>query len=355
MAGARRNRDQPDAGGSSLCFECIGAQRRFTHPMTPSPWSQTSPASTPDAAPRAASAVVVVIAVLLAAAVAGGTAWWLQSARVAAKEQERAAAAAELNALAARVQSAETTAADAAQRVKKAEADAQAAKAQASDGVTQLDAARRDAAAVRTERDEARASLTATRADLDRLKANDLDPGALPLMDLSKLVSGLRDMRVAADVQVAGPALASVDKDTVEKSLKTAMSAAGINPAAQSPFKLAVFVSVGKEQPRRALGVMVLLLRSMKVPGESGQREVAVWGQQRTSSCSDAEAAGQVDGLLEELAKEVANAAGIRSSAGATPPPLTPPTPPSTPPSPPPTTPPTAPPPAPPSNPNGTP
>jgi DNA mismatch repair protein MutS2 len=113
--------------------------------------------------------------------------------------------------------------------------------------------------------------------------------------------------------------------------LQKAMTAAGINPAAQSPFKMAVFVSVGKEQPRRSLGVMVLLLRSMKVPGENGQREVAVWGQQRTSSCSDAEAAAQLQGLLEELSNELARAGGLRANGAGATPPATPPTPPSTP------------------------
>lgn len=300
--------------------------------MTQSPWSQSTPASTPSDLPRTVSGPVIAIAVIIAAAISGGAAWWLQSSRVEAKEQERASAAAELNALAARVQSAETAAADATQRVKKAEAEVQAAKSQAADSVNQLDAARRDAAAVRTERDEARASITAMRADMDRMKANDLDPGALPMVDLAKLLAGTKDMRSSLDVQVAGAALASMEKAAVEKSLQKAMTAAGINPAAQSPFKVAVFVSLGKEQPRRALGVMVLLLRSMKVPGENAQREVAVWGQQRTSSCSDAEAAAQLQGLLEELSNELATAGGMRAgsnAAGSTPP--TPPAPPSTP------------------------
>ena len=281
--------------------------------------------------PRTVSGPVIAIAVIIAAAISGGAAWWLQGSRVEAKEQERAAAAAELNALAARVQSAETAAADATQRVKKAEAEVQAAKAQAADSVTQLDTARRDAASVRTERDEARASVTAMRADMDRMKANDLDPGALPVVELTKVIAGTKDMRTSLDVQVAGAALASMEKATVEKSLQKAMTAAGINPAAQSPFKVAVFVSLGKEQPRRALGVMVLLLRSMKVPGENGQREVAVWGQQRTSSCSDAEAAAQLQGLLEELSNELATAGGLRANGAGATPPATPPTPPSTP------------------------
>jgi hypothetical protein len=236
-----------------------------------------------------------------------------------------------LNALAARVQSAETTAADATQRVKKAEAEVQAAKAQAAESVTQLDTARRDAASVRTERDEARAAITAMRADMDRMKANDLDPGALPVVELTKVLAGNKDIRSSLDVQVAGAALASMEKAAVEKTLQKAMTAAGINPAAQSPFKMAVFVSVGKEQPRRSLGVMVLLLRSMKVPGENGQREVAVWGQQRTSSCSDAEAAAQLQGLLEELSNELAMAGGLRANGAGATPPATPPTPPSTP------------------------
>lgn len=299
--------------------------------MTQSPWNQPTPASTPSDLPRTVSGPVIAIAVIIAAAISGGAAWWLQGSRVEAKEQERAAAAAELNALAARVQSAETAAADATQRVKKAEAEVQAAKSQAADSVNQLDTARRDAASVRTERDEARASITSMRADMDRMKANDLDPGALPVVELTKVLAGNKDIRSSLDVQVAGAALASMEKAVVEKSLQKAMTAAGINPAAQSPFKMAVFVSLGKEQPRRSLGVMVLLLRSMKVPGENGQREVAVWGQQRTSSCSDAEAAAQLQGLLEELSNELAMAGGLRANGAGATPPATPPTPPSTP------------------------
>lgn len=299
--------------------------------MTQSPWNQPTPASTPSDLPRTVSGPVIAIAVIIAAAISGGAAWWLQGSRVEAKEQERAAAAAELNALAARVQSAETAAADATQRVKKAEAEVQAAKSQAADSVNQLDTARRDAASVRTERDEARASITSMRADMDRMKANDLDPGALPVVELTKVLAGNKDIRSSLDVQVAGAALASMEKAALEKTLQKAMTAAGINPAAQSPFKIAVFVSLGKEQPRRSLGVMMLLLRSMKVPGENGQREVAVWGQQRTSSCSDAEAAAQLQGLLEELSNELAMAGGLRANGPGATPPATPPTPPSTP------------------------
>jgi hypothetical protein len=82
---------------------------------------------------------------------------------------------------------------------------------------------------------------------------------------------------------------------------------------------MAVFITVGREKVR-SIGVMMLVLRNMKVPGEPGSREVAVWGQQRTSSASDAEAAAQVKGLLEELCRDFSSMAGVGASAPTQPP-----------------------------------
>lgn len=290
--------------------------------MTESPWTQGQPAasSSPAAASRTVSGVVVAIAVLLGSAVSGGLAWWLQSSRVEAKEQERAAAAAEVAGLAARVQAAEASAATAAQRVQQAEAAGEAARKQVAEGSAQLDAARRDAASVRAERDESRAQLATARTELDRTRAADLDPGSLPSMDLTKVFSGAGvSVRTQVDVQVVGGSVADFDPAGAQKSLAAGLGAAGFTPASQSPFKVAVFVSLGKDQPRRTLGVMLLLLRNMKVPGESGSREVAVWGQQRTSLVTDAEATGQLRGLLEELSRELG--AAVLARAPAAPPP----------------------------------
>jgi hypothetical protein len=274
--------------------------------------------------------VVVALAVIAGSAVSGGLAWWLQSSRVEAKEQERAAAAAEVAGLAARVQTAEAAAATAAQRVQQADAATEAARKQVAEGSAQLDAARRDAAAARTERDESRSQFAAAKTELDRLRAADLDPGSLPSMDLTKLFAGAKaQVRSQVDVQVVGAGVSDFDQAGLQKTLTAGLLGAGLSSVSQSPFKVAVFVSLGKDQPRRTLGVMMLLLRNMKVPGESGSREVAVWGQQRTSLVTDAEATGQARGLFEELSRELAAAvlvpAPATSAAPSTPPPAAPP------------------------------
>ncbi|NBX25898.1 MAG: hypothetical protein EBQ99_07595 [Planctomycetes bacterium] len=273
--------------------------------------------------------MVVAIAVLAGSAVSGGLAWWLQGSRVEAKEQERAAAAAEVAGLAARVQTAEAAAATAAQRVQQADAATEAARKQVTEGTAQLDVARRDAAAARTERDEARSQFGAAKTELDRLRAADLDPGALPSLDLTRVFAGAgAKVRSQVDVQVVGAGVNDFDQAGLQKSLGAGLQAAGITAVGQSPFKVAVFVSLGKDQPRRSLGIMMLLLRNMKVPGEPGSREVAVWGQQRTSLVSDAEATGQARALLEELSRELGAAVLVKTPAAAaptSPPPAAPP------------------------------
>lgn len=287
--------------------------------MSESPWSKTAaPSAEPER--RTVSGPVVVVAVVLAALAAGGLAWWLQDARVRMKEQERAAAAAELAGLVSRVQAAESGAAASAQQLKQAQAAAEASARQVADVTGQLDTARKDAATVRTERDEARSGLGAARTELERMRASDLDPGALPALDLGKVFAGTTKVRTAVDLLVVGPMVTGLGKDDIDALLAKALQDAGLEAAPQSPFRIALFVSLGKDQPRRALGVMMLALRSMKVPGESGSREVAVWGQQRTCTVSDAEASGQLRGLLEELGGELARSIGVRTAAPAAPP-----------------------------------
>lgn len=287
--------------------------------MSESPWNQPSAASA-EPERRTVSGPVVVVAVVLAALASGAIAWWLQDARVRMKEQERAAAAAELAGLVTRVQSAESAAAAAAQQLKQAQAAAEASAKQVTDAGAQLDAARRDGATVRTERDEARSSLAAARGELDRQKAADLDPGALPSLDLTKVFAGTTKVRTAVDLLVVGPAVNGLSKDAIDAVLGKSLLQGGLEAAPQSPFRVALFVSLGKDQPRRALGVMMLALRSMKVPGEAGSREVAVWGQQRTCTVSDAEASSQLQGLLDELAGELARSVGAKPAASAAPP-----------------------------------
>ena len=120
--------------------------------------------------------------------------------------------------------------------------------------------------------------------------------------------------------RVAGAnAVPGFDKAEAEKALVASMQGSGLAAVQQSPFRVALFVTVGKEKVR-SIGVMMLVLRTMKVPGEAGSREVAVWGQQRTSSASDAEAAAQMKGLLDELCKEFVAMAGLSSAAPAQPP-----------------------------------
>lgn len=284
--------------------------------MSESPWNQpTAASSSPER--RTVSGPIIVVAVVIAALASGGLAWWLQDARVRLKEQERAAAAAELAGLVSRVQAAESGAAAAAQQLKQAQASAEASAKQAADANAQLDTIRRDGASVRTERDEARSGLTAARAELDRMKANDLDPGALPALDLSKVFGGVTKVRTAVDLMVAGPAVNGLAKADIETKLGKALQQGGLEASPQSPFRVALFVSIGKDSPRRALGVMMLALRSMKVPGEAGSREVAIWGQQRTCTVSDAEASSQLEGLLEELAGELARSAGAKAAGAA--------------------------------------
>jgi hypothetical protein len=266
----------------------------------------------------------VVIALLVSTTLGAGVAWWLQDSRVAAKERERAAAAAELASLAQRVQAAETNASAAAQELKKAQAVAETATRQSSEMTGQIDALRRESAGIRTERDEARSALAASKADVERMRSNDLDPGALPAVDLGKVFGRNAQYRTLMDYRVAGAtAVPGMDKSEAEKALVACMQGAGLTAVQQSPFRMAVFVTVGKEKVR-SIGVMMLVLRTMKVPGEAGSREVAVWGQQRTSSASDAEAAVQVKGLLEELCKEFASMAGVTAAAPGQPPAATP-------------------------------
>ena len=262
----------------------------------------------------------VVIALLVCTTLGAGVAWWLQDSRVAAKERERATAAAELASLTKRVQAAEANASTAAQELKKAQAVAETATKQSTDAATQLDALRREAAGVRTERDQARSTLAASKADMERMRAADLDPGALPSLDLAKVFARSTQYRTSMDFRVAGTsAVPGMDKTEAEKVLVAAMQGAGLVAVPQSPFRVSVFVTVGREKVR-SIGVLMLVLRTMKVPGEPGSREVAVWGQQRTSSASDAEAAAQVKGLLEDLCKEFVSMAGVGANAPAQPP-----------------------------------
>jgi len=219
------------------------------------------------------------------------------------------------------VQAAEANAGTATQELKKAQVVAEASAKQVSEVQGQLDALRRESSGIRTERDETRSALAASKADLERMRANDLDPGALPAIDLPKLFARNTRYRTMVDFQSAGgAAVPGLDRGEVSKMVGASLQSAGLSEVPQSPYCIAVFVSVGREKVR-SIGVMVLVLRTMKVPGEAGSREVAVWGQQRTSSATDAEAAGQVRGLLEELCKEFVAKAGLQTPGAPSAPP----------------------------------
>jgi hypothetical protein len=264
--------------------------------MTESPWNQPTTSAPRASAPRTVSGVVVALAVIAGAIVSGGAAWWLQSERVEAKERERAEAAEQLGALADRVQAAEARAAEVTERLRQSDAKGETLAKQLADSTAQIDQSKRDAADARTERDGIRSQFNAARSELDRTKAADLDPGALPVLELARVFAGTAAVRTSVDLQQAA----------VETALALALKSATIEPGPQSTFRVAVFATLGRDQPQRPLGVMMLLLRSMKVPGENGSREVAVWGQQRLGAANDAQAAQQLQMLVQELCRELA-------------------------------------------------
>lgn len=277
-----------------------------SHSMTESPWNQPTTSAPRTSAPRTVSGVVVALAVIAGAIVAGGAAWWLQSERIEAKERERAEAAEQLGALADRVQAAEARAAEVTERLKQSDAKGETLAKQLAESTAQIDQAKRDAADARTERDGTRSQFNAARSELDRVKAADLDPGALPALDLARVFAGTAAVRTSVDLQVVGQPAPGLDQAAVETALALALKSATIEPGPQSTFRVAVFATLGRDQPQRPLGVMMLLLRSMKVPGENGSREVAVWGQQRLGAANDAQAAQQLQMLVEELCRELA-------------------------------------------------
>jgi hypothetical protein len=160
--------------------------------------------------------------------------------------------------------------------------------------------ARNDASSVRAERDEARALATTGRAEYDKLKALDANPTALPTSDLSKAIGALKTVRCSATVSLR-TSVPGLDDATAKNNLTQALSSVGMTCSDQSPVEMMVLISLSEDQPRRALAVMLLVTRVMKVPGEALSRQVSVWGQQRTSMVNDASASTQVGSLIQEL------------------------------------------------------
>ena len=267
-----------------------------------SPWSDGAPSLKPQTQAARKTLSVGLILVMLTLGFGAGVllTWIVNWATLADKERDRARAVANLTEVATKVDAAETFARDSKKQVEEMQKKMSDATRQADEASRQLVAARNDASSVRAERDEARAFATTGRAEFDKLKALDANPTALPTADLSKAIGALKTVRCFATVSLrtAAPGL---DDTTAKNNLTQALSSVGMTCSDQSPVEMMVLISLSEDQPRRALAVMLLVTRVMKVPGEALSRQVSVWGQQRTSMVNDASASTQVGSLIQEL------------------------------------------------------
>ena len=267
-----------------------------------SPWSDGAPSLKPQTQAARKTLSVGLILVMLTLGFGAGVllTWIVNWATLADKERDRARAVANLTELATKVDAAETFARDSKKQVEDMQKKMSDATRQADEASRQLVVARNDASSVRAERDEARAFATTGRAEFDKLKALDANPTALPTADLSKAIGALKTVRCFATVSLrtAAPGL---DDTTAKNNLTQALSSVGMTCSDQSPVEMMVLISLSEDQPRRALAVMLLVTRVMKVPGEALSRQVSVWGQQRTSMVNDASASTQVGSLIQEL------------------------------------------------------
>ena len=146
----------------------------------------------------------------------------------------------------------------------------------------------------------ARALATSSRGEIDQARAIDANPAALPAAPLSKSISGVKSVKCTALVIVKTPLPGLADADA-KSQLTQSLTGVGLTCAEQSPVEMMLLVSISEDQPRRALGVMLLVTRVMKLPGEAFSKQAAVWGQQRTSLVNDASAATQLNALIQEL------------------------------------------------------
>jgi hypothetical protein len=267
-----------------------------------SPWSDGAPSLKPQTQAARKTLSVGLILVMLTLGFGAGVllTWIVNWATLADKERDRARAVANLTEVATKVDAAETFARDSKKQVEEMQKKMSDATRQADEASRQLVVARNDASSVRAERDEARAFATTGRAEFDKLKALDANPTALPTADLSKAIGALKTVRCFATVSLrtAAPGL---DDTTAKNNLTQALSSVGMTCSDQSPVEMMVLISLSEDQPRRALAVMLLVTRVMKVPGEALSRQVSVWGQQRTSMVNDASASTQVGSLIQEL------------------------------------------------------
>ncbi len=267
-----------------------------------SPWSDGAPSLKPQTQAARKTLSVGVILVMLTLGFGAGMllTWIVIWATLADKERDRARAFANLTEVATKVDAAETSARDSKKQVEEMQKKMSDSTRQADEASRQLVVARNDASSVRAERDEARAFATTGRAEFDKLRAFDANPTTLPTADLSKAIGALKMVRCSATVSLrtAAPGL---DDATAKNNLTQALSSVGMTCSDQSPVEMMVLISLSEDQPRRALAVMLLVTRVMKVPGEALSRQVSVWGQQRTSMVNDASASTQVGSLIQEL------------------------------------------------------
>ena len=267
-----------------------------------SPWSDGAPLLKPQTQANRKTLSVGLILVMLTLGFGAGVllTWIVNWATLADKERDRARAVANLTEVATKVDAAETVARDSKKQVEEMQKKMSDATRQADEASRQLVVARNDASSVRAERDEARAFATTGRAEYDKLRAFDANPTTLPTADLSKAIGALKTVRCFATVSLrtAAPGL---DDTTAKNNLTQALSSVGMTCSDQSPVEMMVLISLSEDQPRRALAVMLLVTRVMKVPGEALSRQVSVWGQQRTSMVNDASASTQVGSLIQEL------------------------------------------------------
>ena len=267
-----------------------------------SPWSDGAPSLKPQTQAARKTLSVGLILVMLTLGFGAGVllTWIVNWATLADKERDRARAVANLTEVATKVDAAETSARDSKKQEEEMQKKMSDATRQADEASRQLVVARNDASSVRAERDEARALATTGRAEYDKLKALDANPTALPTSDLSKAIGALKTVRCSATVSLR-TSVPGLDDATAKNNLTQALSSVGMTCSDQSPVEMMVLISLSEDQPRRALAVMLLVTRVMKVPGEALSRQVSVWGQQRTSMVNDASASTQVGSLIQEL------------------------------------------------------
>ena len=265
-----------------------------------SPWSDGAPRAKQSSSPKSISTLLIIMILVVGFGIGVLMTWIVNQATLADKERDRSRSVANLAELSTKIDAAETLARDS----KNVEADAQKKMAdatrQAEEAARQLVDARKDASSVRSERDEARALATSTRGEIDQARAIDANPAALPAAPLSKSISGVKSVKCTALVIVKTPLPGLADADA-KSQLTQSLAGVGLTCAEQSPVEMMLLVSISEDQPRRALGVMLLVTRVMKLPGEAFSKQAAVWGQQRTSLVNDASAATQLNALIQEL------------------------------------------------------